>query len=141
MIHSRQEIEEIIWDKTHHLPHPYREQVESDMYADWLNEMSIGDHCHVVLWTDIKPCTVIKRTKSTITIRYDTAVLDPTWKPEFDIGGFCAHCSNNDEQRWNISEDVNGVVEVFRKHKNGMWYNLSDCRLYPEWYCFYDYNF
>ena len=119
-----------------------REEAKNKMFAEWYNEMSVGDHAHVKHYSDISPCTVVKRTKTTITIRYDKTELDPNWKPEFVVGGFCAHCTNNDEQPWNIEEDPNGDTDVFRWHKNdNCFMNASGEKLYPEWMKKYDYNF
>ena len=121
-----------------------RQEKEKQMFRDWYDEMEVGDHCHICHWSDISPCTVIKRTKTTITVRYDKATRKDSWKPEFVIGGFAAHCLNNDDQHdaWLIEEDENGVIETFRWSKKFNCYkNLSDEKLFPEWAKKYDYNF
>ena len=120
----------------------YSERQERDgaEFLSWIDELEVGDHAHVCLWTDVEPVTVIKRTPKSITVRYDKATLSPDWKPEFVIGGFAGHCTNQDTQEWIIEEDKNGSTGVFRRRKNG-WYDASDCRLYPGWRKFYDYNF
>ena len=114
------------------------------MFKDWFDEMEVGDHAHIQMWSDIEPCTVIKRTKTTITVRHDKATRKESWKPEFIPGGFAGHCVNNDDQEdaWNIEEDPNGEVEIFRWHKRSNCYmNTSGEKLYPEWAKKYDYNF
>lgn len=119
-----------------------RMEAERKMFADWYNEAAVGDRMHIQHWSDVSPCTVIKRTATTITVRVDKAELDPTWKPEFVIGGFSAHCTNNNEQRWNIEEDPNGEVETFRWHKrDNCFMNHSGEKLLPGWVKYYDYNF
>lgn len=119
-----------------------RREAELKMFADWYNEMDVGEHAHIQHWSDVDPCTVIKRTKTSITVRYDKGELDPEWKPEFEIGGFAAHCLNNDDQKWIISEDENGRVDTFRWHKReNCFVNKAGEKLLPGWAKKYDYNF
>ena len=120
----------------------YDERVEKEhqMFMDWWNELEVGDHAHIQHYSDVSPVTVIKRTAKTITVRYDKAESDPNWKPEFEVGGFSAHCTNNDEQKWIITEDPNGRTDTFRLRKCG-WRNSADEKLFPEWAKHYDYNF
>lgn len=117
-----------------------RDEWERNAWLEWVNELEAGDHAHICHWSDVSPVTVIKRTAKTITVRYDKAELDPNWKPEFVVGGFSAHCTNNDDQQWIITEDLNGRTETFRLRQVG-WRNKSDEKLYPEWMKKYDYNF
>lgn len=121
-----------------------RRQQELQMFKDWYDEMEVGDHCHICHWSDISPCTIIKRTKTTITIRYDKATRKESWKPEWVVGGFSAHCLNNDDQEnaWDIEEDPNGMTDTFRWSKKFNCYkNTSDEKLFPEWMKKHDYNF
>lgn len=132
------------WNKTGVRPLWNDEAMRKQIEAEWLLSLQPGDKAHVCLYTDIEPCTVIKRTASTITIRYDDAKLNGNWKPEFDIGGFAAHCTNNNEQRdgWDIFEDPDGITETFRwSKKYQKWLSKSGCKLRPEWYKHHDYNF
>lgn len=124
------------WNK----PFEEREAWEHQALLDWWNELEIGDHAHIQHYSDVSPVTVIKRTAKTITVRYDKAELNPDWKPEFEIGGFSAHCTNNDEQQWDITEDPDGRTETFRLRKCG-WRNAADEKLLPGWAKHYDYNF
>lgn len=119
-----------------------RRKQELKLFEEWYNEMDVGERAHVKHYTDVSPCTVIKRTKTTITVRYDKAELDPNWKPEMIVGGFSAHCVNNDDQNWIISEDENGRTDTFRWHKRtNRFENTSGEALYPGWMKKYDYNF
>ena len=128
----------------HHLSYDEREELRLRLFKEWYDEMEVGDHCHICHWTDVSPCTVIKRTPTTITVRHDKATRRPEWKPEWVIGGFSAHCTNNDDQEnaWIIEEDPNGYTEVFRWSKRiNAYKNASDEKLSPEWAKFHDYNF
>lgn len=107
---------------------------------EFWNELEVGDHAHICHYSDISPVTVVKRTAKTITVRYDNAKLDSNWKPEFVVGGFSAHCINNDDQKWIITENPNGKTETFRLRNVG-WRNSANEKLYPEWMKHYDYNF
>lgn len=105
-----------------------------------------GASCHVRYHSDIKPCTVISRTARTLTVQFDHAELDPTWKPVMHPGGFAAHCSNNHEQRWIITRDTEGRTAKFTLRKNGAWIAAGDeirggRRLGAGWKNFHDYNF
>jgi hypothetical protein len=128
-----------------HKPSWDYEEVCRKLEGEWLKELKVGDHAHVNMYSDIEPCTVIKRTACTITVRYDDAKLNGTWKPHQIVGGFCAHCDNNDGQLnggWDIFEDPDGRTEVFRwSEKYQKWLNKCGEKLRPEWMKFYDYNF
>lgn len=120
------------------------ETVSKQIEADWLQSLQVGDHAHVCMYSDIEPCTVIKRTASTITVRYDDAKLNGKWKPNMIVGGFCAHCDNQNEQfdGWDIVENLDGRTETFRwSKKYQKWLNTCGEKLRPEWKKFYDYNF
>lgn len=74
----------------------------------------VGDGVTVNLWSDRYAATVIKVTKSTVTVRRDKATLDPNFKPEWIPGGFAGHCINQDEQKYSYAPDENGAVYTFR---------------------------
>lgn len=122
------------------IPATDRDIWQCNAMLEWWNELEVGDHAHICHWSDISPVTVIARTAKTITVRYDNAELDPAWKPDFILGGFSAHCTNNNEQQWIITENPNGKVETFRLRKIG-WRNKNNEKLYPGWLKRYDYNF
>jgi hypothetical protein len=98
-------------------------------------------YANLYFHTDVRPYEVISQTKTTITLRGMTAVIDPEWKPVFHIGGFMANCSNQDEQKWIITSDPDGLVMKAYLRKDGRFYSrygrhvLSD-----EPRCFHDYN-
>ena len=134
------------WHKLGGPGHPYPEwdyeKEQSRIVSEWCNELAVGDHCHINHWSDVSPCTVIRRTPCSITVRYDKAKLSEGWKPEFIPGGFSAHCINQEDQKWDIEEDPDGKTETFRwSKKYGVWKNRCDEKLFPEWEKYYDYNF
>ena len=117
-----------------------KQEMLDNLWMTYCDGLETGDKANVKLWTDVQPCTVIKRTAKTVTVRYDKGSLDPKWKPEMVVGGFSAYTTNNDDQKWVLEDDLNGRTEVFRRRKDG-WFNTSDCRLAPGWHKFHDYNF
>lgn len=128
----------------HNLKGTYAERraAEEKMWADWFHEMDVGDHAHVCHYSDVSPVTIVKKTATTLTVRFDKADQDPSWKPEWIPGGFSAICTNNDEQRWIIEENPNGRTEIFRWHKRSNHYeNTAGESLIPGWKKHYDYNF
>jgi len=130
------------YEKKAHLSWREWDDVERKMRDEWYHEMDVGDHAHICHYSDVSPVTVIKKTATTLTVRMDKATRDESWKPEWVVGGFSAHCTNIDEQKWIIEEDENGSVEVFRWSKRYNQYrNTSGEKLFPEWRKYYDYNF
>ena len=121
----------------------YRERQEAldALRLEWYKSLEVGDRASVHLYTDDDPCTIIKKTATTLTVRYDKATRDPNWKPEWIPGGFSAICTNQESQKWIIEEDPNGTTEVFRWSKVNGGYMHNGCRLTPGWYKHYDYNF
>ena len=96
-------------------------------------------------YSDINPFEVVRAvSKTTLEIRAMNAERDTSVKLDFQPGGFFAHCSNQNEQRWDITP--NEEARVFRirfsKAKNrwqdsfGNRYNLANKPTK-----FYDYNF
>lgn len=106
--------------------------------------VKVGDGVTVHLWSDAYACTILKITKCSITVQRDKATLNPDFKPEFIIGGFAAHCTNQDEQSYTYEPNPNGAIEVYR------WSNKHNCyqgggdgsiKLTKGRHEFYDYNF
>ena len=54
----------------------------------------IADKAHVLYYSDIHPCTVIKRTKKFVWVQNDNYKLNKEVKPNIVAGGFAGHCSN-----------------------------------------------
>lgn len=104
--------------------------------------VKVGDGVTVNYWSDRHAGTVVKVTKSTVTIRRDKAIKDPNFKPDFIIGGFAAHCTNQDERTYTYEPDENGQLTTIHWSKKYNRYgtpgNLSVSKGRHE---FYDYNF
>ena len=93
-------------------------------------------------YTDITPFEIIKRTTKTISIREMYAEKNEDYKPEFIQGGYCATCTNQQDQKWNIISDPTRPVIKAYLRKDGNYYSrygkhfLSDKPIR-----FYDFNF
>lgn len=102
----------------------------------------VGDGVTVNLWSDRYAATVIKVTKSSVTVRRDKATLNPDFKPEWIPGGFAAHCTNQDEQTYTYEPDENGTEYTFRWSRKYQRYGQpGNLTLSKGRHEFYDYNF
>lgn len=144
MKRTREEFEKWYHEEKWNHPRDDRDEWERTAYAEWYHEMETGDHAHICHWSDVSPCTIIKKTDSTLTVRYDKARKSEKWNPQYIAGGFAAHCINNDNQEdwWIIEEDETGKTETFRwSKKYNRYRNTCGEGLYPDWMYKYDYNF
>ena len=104
--------------------------------------VEVGQGASVHYWSDTVACTIIKVTKTTITLQRDKATLDPNFKPEWVSGGFCGHCTNQDEQTYTYERDPNGQTYTFHWSKKWQMYGQpNDLRAFKGRHEFYDYNF
>lgn len=104
----------------------------------------VGDGVTVCLWSDRHAATIIKRTATTITLQYDKATIDPDFKPEFIVGGFAAHCTNQEEQSYTYERNPEGAIETYRwSKKNARYQGGGDgsIKVIKGRHEFYDYNF
>lgn len=132
------------WNETGVKPTWRYESLNDSIYTEWLMSMEVGDHAHICHYSDVTPCTVIKKTATTLTVRHDKVEKSDKWNPQWEVGGFSAICTNNEDQDdwWIIEEDPDGYTETFRFRKSvNKYMNKSDERLYPNWRYHYDYNF
>lgn len=92
-------------------------------------------------WSDVEPYEIV-RVISDKTIEIRAMDADRTFKPEFEVGGFSAHCTNNERQEWDITSNPDHDVIRARRQKDGSWksrlgrHDLSDS---PRKH--YDFNF
>lgn len=95
------------------------------------------------LYSDAHAGTVVKVTKSTVTVQRDKATIDTSFRPDFTPGGFAGHASNNDEQAYTYERDEQGETIVFRWSKKHKCYihTSSGRKLTKGRREFYDYNF
>jgi hypothetical protein len=102
-----------------------------------------GDRCNWRLYTDVLPCTILRRTATTVIVRIDIAVM--TKPPVMVPGGFAAVVTEPAE--YQIEEDPTGRIAKFSLRKSGAW-KLADHGtaspgndLRPGWWYHHDYGF
>lgn len=111
-------------------------------YGLWVKEnVEPGDGMTVCLWSDRHAYTVIKKTKTTVTLRRCKATLSPDFKPEFIVGGFVAHCTNQNEQTYTYEEDPDGEVIIAHWSQKKAGYYTNGAHVIAGRHEFYDYNF
>jgi len=111
-----------------------KKEVKQDVFGVYANECG---------YSDVHPYEVIsKPTEKRYKVRAMKVGKQKT-KLDFHVGGFLAHCSNQNAQEWDIESDPEGKVFDIRLQKNGTWkdangrrFNISDTPVK-----FYDYNF
>ena len=106
--------------------------------------VQVGDGVTICYWSDQHAATVISRTAKSITVQRDTATLDPSFKPEFIVGGFAGHCTNQDEQTYTYERNPKGRIETYRwSNKYGQYRSAGDqsIKIINGRHEFYDYNF
>ena len=119
----------------------YHDIVETYNGVYFKENAEIGDGATVSLYTDRHAYDIIKRTPCTLTLRRCKATLVPEFKPEFIVGGFCAHCTNQEEQRYTYEENPNGeVITAHWSKKNNRFYYLGMV-VHPNRREYYDYNY
>lgn len=120
-----------------------RMQLRYEISVSKNRELDVGDGCTVRLYTDCHAATVIRKTKTTITVRRDKATLDPSWKPEWVEGGFSAICTNQNEQSYTYEPNPDGETYTARwNERYGRYINdAQGFRITPGRHEFYDYNF
>lgn len=118
-----------------------RRELKEEIRKEQNREIQVGDGVTYHLYSDSHACTVIRRTKNKIVMQEDTATLDPSFKPIFVPGGFCAHCTNQNEQKWLYERNPNGsIVEAYWSEKYGAFMYYGKCVTIGRRE-FYDYNF
>lgn len=77
----------------------------------------IGDPCNWVIFSDVEPCTVIARTRTTVTVRCNATKLS---KPPVMVpGGFAGVVTQPAE--WCILPELQGGPMVFSLRRDGQW--------------------
>ena len=105
-----------------------------------VGDIKVGDGVTVCYWTDRQAYTVIKRTAKTLTLQRDKCTRD--FEPEWIVGGFAAHCTNNNDQKWKYETDPNGsICKAYWKPSRGKFYVDGTLGVIKGRHEFYDYNF
>jgi hypothetical protein len=106
-------------------------------------------HANFCGYSDVRPYEIIRVVSDKcIEIRAMNAERSADWKPEFIVGGFAGHCTNNSQQRWDYSSNPEREIIRIRLCKRGkcgatMWRDKYKCeyRLSDHPVNHYDYNF
>ena len=106
----------------------------------------VGDQAAVYYYSDVHPCTVIKRTKKFVTVQMDNYKLNKEIRPNIIPGGFAGHCTNQRELQYDITRNEKGGLMKFGLRQDGTWCQCGDSSRNPTalgkgWRAFYDYNF
>lgn len=83
---------------------------------------------------------VIKETAKTVTLALVEVNPDPDFEPEFEPGGFCAHCTNQSAQTWLFYRVDMEHQKTIRKTKKG-WSYMGTRFAEHRARHFYDWNF
>lgn len=107
-----------------------------------LDDAKVGDGVTVHYYTDADAGTVIARTEKTLTIQMDKATLLNKEELKFHVGGFAAHCSNQNVQKYSYERNEEGQVLKVSRRKNGEYVVQKSTNLVTAGRNkFYDYNF
>lgn len=123
------------------------ELVEYDFAAyEWRKVGQVCDptHANQMGYTDVKPFEIVRIVSDkTVEIREMACERDPSWKMDVHPGGFCAHVSNQQDQKWFITSDEAAPVRRIRKQKTGLWKDSNGNRFFLDTkpVKFHDYNF
>lgn len=94
-------------------------------------------------YSDVNPYEIVRWVSDkTIEVRSMNAERDKSVELKFEVGGFAAHCSNINDQKWFITSDESAPVIRLRLTKRG-WKSAGGSYfiLSNEPKKFYDYNF
>ena len=124
--------------------HKKEQALEFELQKALNQEVEVGDGVTMHLYSDAHACTVIAKTAKTITIQRDKAIRDPNFKPEWIVGGFAGHCTNQDEQTYTYERNPEGEkVRCYWSERLGCYTTGGDqsIRIRRGRHEFYDYNF
>ena len=123
----------------------YDESQRLEREVKKLEKRMIQAFCSEAGYSDWYPNEVVEvRTDRLIVVRAMKSEIDPSWKADFHVGGFCGHTANNHSQRWNCESDEDSVLVKVRWHEaKGRW----GIGTHRKFYCddaprkFHDFNF
>lgn len=117
------------------------ETLQDELAVAYRFEVKVGDGVTYHLYSDSQACTVIKRTAKSITIQEDEATLNPDFKPEMVVGGFAAHCTNQNEQTYTYKANPKGRKITARWSDKFGAFMYCGKAITNGRHQFYDYNF
>lgn len=107
----------------------------------------VGDGATYGLWSDRHAGTIIEIDEDGKRLKWQEDKATLKTKMDCTVGGFSAHCNNNDDQEYEYEPDPDGRIEEFSFRNNDKW-KLSGVKsytygynLYPGRHKKYDYNF
>ena len=107
-----------------------------------INNVQIGLGITIHGYSDAHAYTITAKTAKTITVQQDDATLD-NFKPEFVVGGFAGHCTNQNEQKYIYKCNIENPLEILHADRQGNFHAWKEKR--PNVSIgrneFYDYNF
>lgn len=106
----------------------------------------VGMGVTISLYSDRYTYTIIAISSSgkQLTLQRDKVILNKDFKPDFHVGGFVGHVSNQEDQSYTYERDLEGEKVIARMSKSGVFYarKISTkpiaLNVRRE---FYDYNF
>ena len=82
-----------------------------------VDNIKVGDGCFQCGWSDCLSYTIIEVKGYTALIQRDKATL--ITKPEFVVGGFSAHCINQESLKYDIQPDPEGYIITIKASPSG----------------------
>jgi hypothetical protein len=99
----------------------------------------VGDYVTEVIFTDREVYKVIARTKCTLTLQRVKATR--ITKPEFIVGGFAGHCTNNDKIKYTYEDDPSGMIKKAHWSRLREEFQTKIGAIIDGAHEYYDYNF
>ena len=103
------------------------------------DNVTVGQGVTQCLFSDRHAFTVIKKTAKSITIQRDNATIN--FKPEFSVGGFAGHCTNNEHQEYTYEKNPQGETMTYRWSEKKQRFQNNYSSLVSGRREKYDYNF
>jgi hypothetical protein len=100
-------------------------------------------YANMIGWTDIAPYEVVRAVNAKLMEIREMAAVELPWEKQFFGGGFLGHVVNGEDQRWEITQNLDAPITRIRLHGDGKWYDKDGQRyaLADEPRRYYDYNF
>lgn len=110
-----------------------------------IDDAKVGDGITLHGYSDAEAHTIIKRTATTITLQRDDAEHVNKKDLAFHVGGFSAHCSNQNGQEWVYTQNTENGTTTIRRRADGQYktagQNSGAKRASLGRHEFYDFNF